>query len=272
MKTMTLLRYATLAALLASALPTPASAQFGGLRKKLKEKIINAAVDGAVNKVMGPDSSASATTPGASRSGSGAPAGATRARKGAPPAGPVFDAETLEITPDVLDRLEKALAAEIGGRKAAEAAEKKAQADYSRQYKAQGDYNDCKEAFEHSPEARKLQEEYIENLSSAKAMQAQGILMKHAQQLMRAKCGEDPGGYPSMPSRGEKGDAYKQGQDAGAKAFGLGERQYAIVKERVAPFCWSAKDAAQLSYVYAPGEISAMTPRCDKLLPLLNGI
>ncbi len=98
-------RGAALVALFAVALPAPASAQFGFIKKQLKNKIVNAVVDSAASKVFGPADSAGGKTPGTS-----AAAGATRAtRTGAAAEGPQFDEFVVEITPRSLDGLEQYL-------------------------------------------------------------------------------------------------------------------------------------------------------------------
>ncbi len=117
MKTMTLARAAALVALLA-ALPAPASAQFGFIKKQLKQKIAHAVVDSALSRLgESPlDSTddgagkapAKGKAPGTSAAGStSAPAG----RNAPAAAGPHFDDYVIEITPLSLDRLEKYLVA-----------------------------------------------------------------------------------------------------------------------------------------------------------------
>ncbi len=102
MKMMTGIRSAALVALLAAALPAPAHAQFGFIKKQIKEKIVHTLIDSAVSKVAGgPLDSA--------RTGAGPAAAATQARPSAAPKGPHFDDMVIEITPRSLDVLEKYL-------------------------------------------------------------------------------------------------------------------------------------------------------------------
>lgn len=256
MKAITLLRYATLAALLAGALPAPAAAQFGSLKRKLKEKIIMTAVEKAVGKDSS-SASSNPATPGA------APNGATRARKGAPaPQGPTFDAYLLQITPDVLDRLERALAAEIAARNAA--------IEQPKKLLSSEDYDRCKGTISTTPEGQKAHAQYMATWQDGTPEEQQNAMNVLGQRLNEAvlkRCGPDPRavGRP----QGSK-DLYARKQKAGEDAFGLGERQYALVKERVHPFCASQATAVQVGFVYTPTEIAAMTPRCGKLVKLLQ--
>ncbi len=113
MKLTHLIRGAALVALFATALPTPASAQFGLIKKQLKHKIIDAVVDSAASKVFGPapDSAKGTTARGAATAARDPRASAAQgARAGAPSeGGPQFDDLAVEITPRSLDGLEKYL-------------------------------------------------------------------------------------------------------------------------------------------------------------------
>ncbi len=109
-------RGAALVALFALVAPAPASAQLGGfLKKQLKNKIVHAVVDSAVSKVMSQSddsTSATATAGKAAPETPALPAGARRALAGMLPQGSNPGGSMVEITPPVLDKLEKFLAAQ----------------------------------------------------------------------------------------------------------------------------------------------------------------
>lgn len=268
MRLRTVARYAICAGLLAGALPAPAAAQFGGLKRKLKEKIINAAADGAADKVFGPDSSATSTT--AARG----PSAASRARGGATATGPVFNENMLEITPDVLDRLLRAVAAEE--------AERKALAAHPRKVLPRDEYNRCKQQIiMQTPEGQLAFRQYREALQSGSqeaAQKAGQAMTKRLDDLARPRCGSDP--IEAQDLRNQDEEKIRQ---AGLTAFGLGEYQYAMVRERIAPFCAAAKagdeavtsgrvsaGATAIYYVYTKREIEGLRPLCGKLQPLLE--
>ncbi len=116
MKLLNAARGAALVALFALVAPAPASAQLGSfLKKQLKQKIVHAVVDSAVSKVMGQgeDSSSAATADGTGAPEAPAvPAAAGRALAGMLPKGSNPGGSMVEITPPVLDKLEKFLAAQ----------------------------------------------------------------------------------------------------------------------------------------------------------------
>ena len=107
--------------LLALALATPVSAQFGGLKKKLKGDAVNKAVDKAVDGNAGADAS-----------------------KARGPSAPAAEGGALVMTPEVVDRL-------IAGLKAGKAEREKALAEdspYSRYNKSQEAYEKGVAAYE----------------------------------------------------------------------------------------------------------------------------
>jgi hypothetical protein len=126
--------------LLALAVATPASAQFGGLKKKLKGDAVNKAVDKAVDGAAGSDSAKAPTETGAAASTAG-PAGPTaKAVGGTNPATPESTGGALVMTPEVVDRL-------IAGLKAGKAAREKAKTEdtpYARYLKASAAYEVAK--------------------------------------------------------------------------------------------------------------------------------
>jgi hypothetical protein len=107
--------------ILALALATPASAQFGGLKKKLKGDAVNKAVDKAVDGNAGADAS-----------------------KAGGPSAPAADGGALVMTPEVVDRL-------IAGLKAGKAEREKAKTEdtpYGRYLKAKARYEADMAAYE----------------------------------------------------------------------------------------------------------------------------
>ena len=73
-----------------------------------------------------------------------------------------------------------------------------------------------------------------------------------------------------------KGDLLDGPEKVGQKAAGLTERQYAILKERIVPFCAAAVASGPgelriaRGYVYTTAEMEALRPRCATLLPALR--
>jgi len=237
--TRTLLRSAALALVIGTALPVPASPQVGGLiKKKLKQAIEQTRV--------GTDT---ATT-----------ASAARARA------PSFDEVTLEITPALLDQFEKGLTAE--------AVERKDVDSQIAKFLPHDAFEKCEQSLMRTPEAQAAYREYTKMLSGTdrEAMRKASEWYGHRlAEITRPKCG------PS-PSEAEitKGDLLRGPEKVGQKAAGLTERQYAVLKERILPFCTAAGASGPGSlridggYVYTTAEMEALRPRCAKLLPALR--
>ncbi len=269
MRTISLLRSAGLAVVLAMALPAPASPQLGKwVKKAIKQKI----ADKIEQTVLGSDSASATPPPGgvlaAIPSGSGG--GALRAKKGsAAPAGPTFAENVLEITPELLDRLEKGFAAESKDRKAMVKDASKVLSDE--------EYQKCERAVYLTPEYQKAIREYAAapKKDLPATQRASGVYSNRLEELLAAKCG--PGGNGAVSAR--QGVSQRSAQK-GQAASGLTDYQYAILTERIIPLCTAASPAAgpggetripaggysSLYYVYAPGEVAALRPRCAKLM------
>ncbi len=117
---------------LALAVATPASAQFGGLKKKLKGDAVNKAVDKAVDGSAGGDSAKAPTETGAAASTAGGAGPTAKAVGGQTPATPETTGGTLVMTPETVNRL-------IAGLKAGKAEREKAKTEdtpYGRYLKA----------------------------------------------------------------------------------------------------------------------------------------
>ena len=103
MKIQTMARYAVFALLVAGLAPAPAEAQLGKfIKRRLKQAIVQAVADTVIASVA----------PGSATAEVASGGDAPRAHKAGPASGPAFDEYLLEIEPDLLDRLERALTAE----------------------------------------------------------------------------------------------------------------------------------------------------------------
>ena len=249
MNTTHLLRRTALAIVLAAAIPAPASAQIGAIKKKMKEKI---------SQALGADSGSKA-----------APAtGSARA----PAAALVFGDNLLEITPALLDRLEKGLAAEQADRKTAP------------KLLFGADYDRCKTALEESPEYRKEYQEFITrygDLTESRQPEALKENMKRQDTQLRARCGP-----PFQEADTLRFSLPRRAQEAGQTAAALTARQYAILKERIIPLCESTETTAasagelqvpkkgsssHVFFAYKATEVEAIRPRCPRLATAFRG-
>ncbi|HSQ29716.1 MAG TPA: hypothetical protein VLN49_07700 [Gemmatimonadaceae bacterium] len=239
MITRTLLRSAALALVIGAALPVPASPQIGGLiKKKVKQTIEQTRV--------GTDTASKAS--------------AARAH------GPSFDEATLEITPALLDRFEKGVTAEAAERKEVERQIAK--------FLPRDAFEKCRQSLMRTPEAQAAYREYTGMLKGTdqEAMRkASEWYGKRLSEITRPKCGPSPSEAEIM-----KGDLLGGPEKVGEKAAGLTERQYAVLKERVLPFCTAAASSGsgelkvEGGFVYTTAEMEALRPRCATLLPALR--
>ena len=250
----------------AAAAPTPTEAQLGGLvRKKVKEKI--------VQKVAGPDSAATATSDTST---------ARAARKGAraaPPApGPRFTEYVLEITPAVLDQLEKGLAAEEVVRQEIERKIGKVL--------SHDEYKKCEAAVLRGPDGQKVYAQARDlatgDTTYEHIRKASEELARRMEQVVEPKCGLAP--MKAEEIRSQNRDSLEAAAPA---ASGLTRLQLTLMKERILPLCAAAQAVstapgevrvpatAQTStdpiyFVYTPNEVSALQPRCAKLAGALR--
>ncbi len=214
-------RLAPLAVAVACLLPAPASAQIGGfLKNKLKQKVKG-------------DSAAQQPS------------------KSAP--GPVFDEYVLQLTPQSLDRLERAVAAEKAFRDSAKAA-------HARD-RTEAQWDRCRMDVLRSPEALALSKNTPSDAAGFQQQQQQ------FEALNQKKCGDKPEAYDPKKD-------LKPAEVAAAKSVGMTPTQYAVMKERIGPFCASPGARVpgatkEMFYVYAADEISTLQPRCSKLTALL---
>ncbi len=268
MRTTALLRCAGLAVVLAMALPAPASPQLGKwVKKAIKQKI----ADKVEQTVLGSDSTA---PPDGSRTG------ASRVTKSAAaPAGPVSDEYNFDLTPEVLDKVEKGLAAEAADRKLA--------VQEAAKILSKDAYEKCAQRALGSPEGEKLYHAYTATLQGTdEQMMARSAERdragKQMGEFMLARCGPGPGEADNA-----RRELMNRPEKAGQAASGLSEYRYGRLKERIVPFCSlpqppapvasgqtrvpaGGEYGAGLFYVYTPGEIAVLQPRCAKLMAGLN--
>ncbi len=196
---------------------------------------------------------------------------------GAVPA-PAFSESVLEITPAVLERLARAMAAESGARKDAAAA---AAAPTPAGQKTPKEFDACQQAMMRGPEYAELMQGYGAAAAgkgkSAEARAAAEEVMAKLAALTEKTCGPDPA---RTAERQNVANRLREAESKTAAAQGFTARQYAILKERVAPLCLSdpeppspdglkVKGYGAASWVYTASEVKALRPRCDAFVKLL---
>lgn len=250
MKTWKLVAWTALVAGLAAVVPASASAQVGGLiKKKVKEKVGQA--------VAGPDTAA-----------------ARSASQAAP--GPVFNDHVLAITPGVLDRVERALAAEAVAREENDRRVGKVLEPE--------EYESCRQRVAGSPKAQEMMEAQLQVLGDETSTQearerALQEMATRLEALTEPECGLEP--HKAEKLRSELAPRVPA---AAEQASGLTDLQLSILKERILPFCVEPGAAAAAAgerripgetdtvfYVYSPTEVEALRPRCGTLLEALQG-
>lgn len=252
--------------LVAAAVPAPAHAQLGGLiRKKVKEKV--------AQKIGGTDSAKTA------RPDTSAPDAAGKAARTAPPAsGPRFTEYVLEITPALLDQLEKGLAAEEVVR---QSIERKIGKVLSRD-----EYKKCEAAVLRGPEGQKVYQQSRDlangDTTYEHIQKASRELARRMEQVVEPKCGLEP--RKAEEIREQHADSLEAAAPA---ASGLTRVQLTLLKERILPLCAATQavaaaadevrvpagtqdSAKAIYYVYTPNEVKALQPRCAKLASALN--
>lgn len=247
---------ALVAMLVTAAAPAPAAAQIGGLiKRKLKEKV--------VQTVGGSDTAAPA-----------AETADRDARTGLPRQGPRFTENVLEMTPELLDRFEKGLAAESAVRDEIDRALGK--------LLSPDDYHRCELAVARSPEGQKV---YLgasdllkEGATQEEMQKASEEIARRFDAIVRPKCGLNTRQADEVRTRhADRLDA------AGPAAAGLTKLQLTLMKERIIPFCTAAgaptvaagevripTSSAAISWVYSTAEMEALQPRCARLASALQ--
>jgi hypothetical protein len=253
------------AMLVAAAIPAPAHAQLGGLiKKKVKEKVAQTITRDSA-RTAPPDTSAP-------------DAAGKAARTGPPRPGPRFTEYVLEITPELLDRLEKGLAAEEVVR---QEIERKIGKVLSRD-----EYKKCEAAVLRGPEGQKVYEQSRDlangDTTYERIQKASQELARRMEQVVEPKCGLQP--RKAEEIREQHADSVEAAAPA---ASGLTRLQLTIVKERILPLCAATQavaaaasevrvqagaqgNANPIYYVYTPNEVNALQPRCAKLVSALR--
>lgn len=231
-----------LAAMIAALAATPADAQIGGLKNAAKR-----AVQGA---------------------GSGGPAKP--------------DSSVVEITPHLLDRLETILdiESEMRDADAKRAAVRQAEEDRRQEHES------CTQRFrsgrqsEFESLAQRMKQ--AQGRGDMRAITALSDTARLMQQRMLSDEAKSCGPAPATGVEAQRADQLEQRRRAALDAAGLSPRQFAIVKERIVPFCAMAQRGAgssQLrvpgigrgnSYIYTDREAAAIAPRCATLAPRLQ--
>lgn len=238
-------RVVLIAGILALAGPSDAGAQLGGL-KKLKK----AAQDRAAEAVLGKDPPKTAAAAGAARSGE----------------------NVVEMTPAVLDLVARLATQGATGDEGRTADELVA---------AHEAWTACVERLQEEQRVRaqgigtRLQQAAL--AGDARKIQALQDSLVSMQNEGGAVCGAEP----DLDAVERRREEERARHVAALAAAGLTDVQYGVLVERIVPFCTlharSGSGQAQIPgsgkniyYVYGPGEIEALAPRCATLLPALQ--
>lgn len=240
-----------LALTLAVAAAAPAQAQLGGLVKKAKAAVV------------------------------GDKPAAVAATKAAP-TGPVSVKPQDRIDATSLDLFARALVAEKSW------LEERARIRAT--LRTPEDYRRCAEVAVHgsTPEGKKLMQYYLDAISSkdndgsAEFMTKLATTMQAEQdKIVFGKCGYDPAKYGPEPGPSA---LYQPSEHEAAKQVGLEQQRYALLKERITPFCnfdAAARGAGDVRipgsgsgvyFVYEAQEAELLSPRCTELLTAMRAI
>lgn len=161
----------------------------------------------------------------------------------------------IEITSNVLDRFLKGLAAEQSKR---EALVKRASC--VKQAQSTPEYMNVMAS--EAPAIEKITDSNMSDEKKMAEMQRIGaVLEKKEAAFMEQKCGAEV----ERMNQSEY-------EAIGAEAGGFTAGQYAILKERIHPFCESAAKGGSggVNLVFTEAEVAAITPRCSALLPAIK--
>lgn len=230
--------------------PASASAQVGGfIKKKVKEKVVQGVAE--------PDTAAASPVSQAAPS-------------------PVFNEHVLAITPELLDRLEKAMAAETATR----------EENARRIGKVLGaeEYQGCSQRVAQSPKGQKTMEGLLRVMGDETSTQeelerAMEEIATRLEALTEPECGLEPNKAEDL-----RNELAPRVPAAAEEASGLNPLQLSILKERILPFCLAPEAVAAAAgerripgetsavfYVYLPSEVEALQPRCGRLVEALEG-
>lgn len=190
-------------------------------------------------------------------------------------AGPVTVNAEWELTKANLDRF----AAGLDADKASRAASLKMLAAI----KTKSAYDQCGVTFATGPDYQKLMSDYNAALAKAGDADAQmKVGQKFGEDLqaaMQKRCGPDPARYPESQRQSViNADAEK----AAIEKSGLTPRVYAVLKERIVPFCTADAStrgsgdvrlpgsSRSVFYVYTAAESAELAPRCAPLMDAMR--
>lgn len=237
---------------------TPAQAQFGRLKDAIKKKAVDAAATAAGVK----DSSSGSSASSGSSSGSGARTTVSASAAGRTSS--IYSSRVIEMTPDVLDRFTQALNAEAAHGKEAKAAEAKLlKADK---------LTDCRvHLYQTSAERQRMQKDY----EAAMQKQDMASIQKATIEISAFENEHCPAWSPNAVQA-----LHKLPPEVLTSA-NLTAGQYAVLKERIVPFCKLAPTANEngariqgsghdVFYAYSAAEVNALQPRCKTIMPVLQ--
>lgn len=253
-------------ALAAASVPDTAEAQIGGALRRAAQR---RAEQAAAKKIAGsPDSTQRAADSAAAPAAAapGAPAGRER------PA-PMFDGRTLELTPPVVDRFLRALAAEAPAR-AALAADRAKEG----QYRATIDrYERCQERVmerqqaemesrSEDPKMMEWQLRYVRAMMTGDTVTVRQVTDSLLAAGFRpdSTCGRRPAEAFQGVNRIENSEREIDGTAADAGEFSI--EQYAVMKERVIPWAQARKAGRQLRAGFTAGEQAALEAKSAEIL------
>jgi hypothetical protein len=169
--------------------------------------------------------------------------------------GPKFDDNVIELTPDVLSRLEKYYVTMDAYRDSMKAMAGKV--------RPTEEWDECGQQYMTSPEGQAI----IQNMARSGQPvnpQTMGATIKTA---LEKKCGPDPHSVDRDGSRAP---------DFAARKAGLTSAQISMMVERIYPVCATVEAepnkpfSAGMQRMYSPTELKALPPRCARLAPMIQ--
>ena len=240
--------FAAVLAALCAALPAPASAQLGFIKKQLKQKIVHTVVDSALNRVAG------------------APADSTPTAAPVMPAAPAQPAESTAATPAASSRIGGFLKKRLGQKvlhAPADSGRSRAAEPAAHSATAPGRGSSAARAATAPQKAADADPLVVQITPQA----LDGLEKFIAQQKAQRDRPEQPAGYALGMAAGGDPPATVR---------------FSMMTQRVVAFCAATTDpqtAALLSMYgnpndvnksFEPSEIAALRPRCAKLMALLR--
>jgi hypothetical protein len=233
--------------------PAPAEAQFGDMLKKAAKKKAAEAVEKKAGGSEAEPEKAAEPAPAKGRAA---------AAKGP------YNSWVLEITPEILDRAAVAIRTENQVRDSL-AAVIRTKPELERKHAL------CVQEI--SQDAK--MQAFMDKIGDDKATQAEKQkVMTDMNDYMIAKCGQQ---HENDATRAEEAIQRLPAQRAAAAGSFASTGQYGVVKERIMPFCGGQVesmgegarvpgDGTGIYWVYSPGEIAALKPRCGEFAGLLK--